>query len=81
VVLVTHDVEEALLLCREVVVLTGRPGRVVARLEVELPACASRAEAVADPAFARLRGRVLQLLAEGRLRPAQHSGAFAPGRP
>jgi NitT/TauT family transport system ATP-binding protein len=66
VVLVTHDVEEALLLCREVVVMTTRPGRVVATMPVDIPVRSSRAETVVDPEFARLRGRILELLGEGR---------------
>ena len=68
VVLVTHDVEEALLLCQDVVVLTSRPTRAVATLPVRLPLRSTRAETVADPAFARLRGHVLTLLGEGQRR-------------
>lgn len=37
ILFVTHDVEEALLLSDEIIVLTERPGRLRARLPVELP--------------------------------------------
>jgi NitT/TauT family transport system ATP-binding protein len=62
VVLVTHDVEEALLLGHEVVVLTGRPGRVAARVPVALPAASSRRELLASADFVRLRDEILAAL-------------------
>jgi len=37
VLLVTHDVEEAAVLADEIVILAPRPGRVVARLDVDTP--------------------------------------------
>ncbi|WP_045876632.1 ABC transporter ATP-binding protein [Pseudofrankia sp. DC12] len=62
VVLVTHDVEEALLLGHEVVVLTGGPGRVAARYAVDLPTAATRRELLATPEFVLLRDQVLVAL-------------------
>ncbi len=53
VLLVTHDVQEALLLADRVVILSPRPGRVVAELEVALPRPRRRRELVAEPAFGR----------------------------
>jgi ABC-type nitrate/sulfonate/bicarbonate transport system ATPase subunit len=61
-VLVTHDVEEALLLGHRVVVMSARPGRILAEFDVELPPIESRRELIGDPTFAELRDRILSLL-------------------
>jgi NitT/TauT family transport system ATP-binding protein len=61
VLLVTHDVEEALLLADRVLVLG--PGRVVAELDVDLPREAPRRELVTSPAFVALRERALEAVA------------------
>jgi NitT/TauT family transport system ATP-binding protein len=60
VLLVTHDVEEALLLCERVLVLAG--GRVAAELDVQLPRAGPRSEVVTNPAFVELRERALEAI-------------------
>ena len=61
-VLVTHDVPEAIYLADRVAVLSPRPGRVVAEIEVDLPKDGRRREVVTDPAFAALEERALEAL-------------------
>jgi ABC-type nitrate/sulfonate/bicarbonate transport system ATPase subunit len=60
VLLVTHDVEEALLLCDRIAVLAG--GRVAEELEVDVPRDGPRREVVTSPAFVELRERALEAL-------------------
>ncbi len=62
VMLVTHDVEEALLLADLVVVLSARPGRVVHRLEVGFQRGGPRREVVASQAFVAARQEILEAL-------------------
>ncbi|MGE5636417.1 MAG: ABC transporter ATP-binding protein [Nocardioidaceae bacterium] len=69
VLLVTHDVEEALFLADRVAVLSPRPARVVAELEVDLPRPRSRRDVVADPRFAELEERALDALGVGAAAP------------
>ena len=61
-VLVTHDVEEALLLGDTVVVMSARPGRSVQQIDVQLPQTESRRELIRHPEFAQLRDELLSLL-------------------
>ncbi|MGN6586507.1 MAG: ABC transporter ATP-binding protein [Solirubrobacterales bacterium] len=62
VVLVTHDVEEALYLCDRVAVLSARPAQIVAELSAPVPRAEDRDAAVTDPAFVAAREDAMRAL-------------------
>jgi ABC-type nitrate/sulfonate/bicarbonate transport system ATPase subunit len=64
VVLVTHDVEEALFLADRVAVMSPRPGRIVAELAVPVERPRGRRETVTSPAFAELKEHALEALGQ-----------------
>ncbi|MDR2109540.1 MAG: ABC transporter ATP-binding protein [Coriobacteriales bacterium] len=58
IILVSHDVEEAVYLADRVVVMTPRPGRQIADLAIDLPRPRERTA----PDFIQIRREILQLL-------------------
>jgi ABC-type nitrate/sulfonate/bicarbonate transport system ATPase subunit len=65
VVLVSHDVEEALYLSDRVAVLSARPARIVTELEAPSPRSTNRDAAVTEPGFVAVRERAMRMLREG----------------
>lgn len=71
IVLVTHDLDEAVYLGDEVIVLSGTPTRVRATIEVDLGRRRDQLTTKALPEFAELRSQVLTLIRDAK--PA-HAG-------
>jgi NitT/TauT family transport system ATP-binding protein len=65
VVLVTHDVEEALYLSDRVAILSARPARTVTELSAPHPRANDRDAAVTDPEFVAVREKALRALRDG----------------
>jgi NitT/TauT family transport system ATP-binding protein len=81
IVLVTHDVEEALYLCDRVAVLSTRPARLVEELAAPAPRAANRDAAVTDPKFIAARERAMRSLRGGGTGAFMaHSATKAPER-
>ena|SRR5215211_323244 len=64
VVLVTHDVDEALLLADRVAIMSPRPGQVVRELSVDLPRPRPRRQTITTPQFAALKEQALEALGQ-----------------
>ncbi len=56
--LVTHDIDEAIYMCDRIVILTQRPGRIERTIEIDL----DRPRQRNDAEFLRLRSEILELL-------------------
>ena len=65
IVLITHDVEEAILLSDRIYLLTPRPGRVKLVLDVTLPRPRNY-RIVTEPSFIQIKGELLAALHDGR---------------
>jgi ABC-type nitrate/sulfonate/bicarbonate transport system ATPase subunit len=74
ILLVTHDIREAVLLADTVHVLSARPGRITARIEVDLPQPRTAA-AFQEPRFAELERRLLAELGMSGADPDDDGGA------
>ena len=67
IILITHDMDEAILVSDRVYVLTSRPGRVKMILDVDLPRPRDF-EAVTSPIFAVLKAKLVAALREETVR-------------
>ncbi len=77
VVLVTHNIEEALVMADRIIVMSRRPGRVLAGVPVNLPRPRDRK----SPAFYELTDYVYSLITEGRGPGAATNGPGATPLP
>jgi NitT/TauT family transport system ATP-binding protein len=76
ILMVTHNIEEAVFMADRIIVMDKEPGRVVAALPVQLPHPRQRKEA----AFLAVVDRVYSILA-GQTQPEQAELGSAPGEP
>ncbi len=72
VVLVTHDIDEAVYLGDRVVVVSSRPTVVMDVIDVDLPRPRSQVETKALPRFAELRTQVARLITQATAEAASH---------
>lgn len=70
--MITHDVDEALLLADRVVMLTNGPNAQIGRImRVELPRPRKRMEVINNPNYYRMRGEIVEFLNEQKRRKKQ----------
>jgi NitT/TauT family transport system ATP-binding protein len=74
ILMVTHNIEEAVLMCDRIIVLSSNPGRIAAEIKVELAHPRNRL----DPEFRRLVDKIYALMTR-RTEPARTHGTAFPG--
>ncbi len=62
VVLVTHDIDEAIYLADKTVVMTADPGRIYEVIDVDLPSAGGDTTCEAKPPFIALRDHVTKIV-------------------
>jgi ABC-type nitrate/sulfonate/bicarbonate transport system ATPase subunit len=62
VLLITHDVEEAIFLSDRVLVMGGPPGRILADVDVAIDRPRAYADVVTSPTFTRLKHEILDVI-------------------
>jgi NitT/TauT family transport system ATP-binding protein len=75
VLIVTHNIEEAVLMCDRILVFSTNPGRVIAELRVDLPYPRNRQ----DPAFRMLVDSIYARMTSGSGEPRHDSPGLFPG--
>ncbi len=75
-ILVTHDIDEAILLGDRIAVLYGRPGRLALELEVPIERPRSPEEIRFHPEYAQLRKQVWEALQGEQRRSTYEEGRF-----
>ncbi|WP_240099350.1 AAA-associated domain-containing protein [Thermomonas flagellata] len=75
ILLVTHNIEEAVLMCDRIVIFGSNPGRVVGEVQVALPQPRNRL----DPAFRALVEDIYARMTQRSEPPAREGGAAAHG--
>jgi NitT/TauT family transport system ATP-binding protein len=74
ILMVTHNIEEAVLMCDRVLVFSSNPGRIAAEIKIDLPRPRSRME----PAFRELVDRIYGIMTKRETAKPAREGVF-PG--
>ena len=75
ILMVTHNIEEAVLMCDRILVFSSNPGRIVAEIKVEMPQPRNRRH----PAFRRLVDDIYARMTQRGAADERQNDGFFPG--